>query len=76
IRDVLRPDKDRVRIAGDDDPSGGVLEGMPDRFTLASLPALWRRRARAGGEAEPQPEPEPDPEPMSEHAGTDLGRHP
>lgn len=46
IRDVLRPEKDPVRIAGDDDPSGGVLQDAPDRFTLPSLPALWARRQR------------------------------
>jgi uncharacterized membrane protein len=51
IRDILRPDKDLVRIAGDDDPSGGVLEDAPDRFTVPSWPALWaRRRRRADGE--------------------------
>ena len=66
IRDVLRPDRDLIRIAGDDDPSGGVLENAPDRFTLASLPGL---RARRRASVEPadvgptdrskQPEPVP-----------------
>jgi uncharacterized membrane protein len=51
VRDIMRPDKDLVRIAGDDDPSGGVLEGAPDRLTVPSLPALWARRRRAGAEA-------------------------
>jgi uncharacterized membrane protein len=31
IRDVLRPEKDLVRIAGDDDPSGGVFDDAEDR---------------------------------------------
>ncbi len=44
VRDVLRPEKDLVRIAGDDDPSGGVLEDAPDRFTVPSLPVLWKGR--------------------------------
>jgi uncharacterized membrane protein len=47
VRDVLRPAGDLVRMAGDDDPSGGVLADAPDRFTLPSLPELVRRR-RAG----------------------------
>ena len=43
IRDVLRPDRDLVRMAGDDDPSGGVLENAPDRWTIPSLPTLFAR---------------------------------
>ncbi len=43
ILDICRPSRDLVRIAGDDDPSGGVLDGLPDRFTVPSLPALVRR---------------------------------
>ena len=51
IRDILRPDGDLVRMAGDDDPSGGVLEDAADRFTIPSLPTLWgRRRDRAAVE--------------------------
>lgn len=34
VRDVLRPDHDPVRWDGGDDPSGGVLDGAPDRFVL------------------------------------------
>ncbi len=53
IRDVLRPAADLVRMAGDDDPSGGVLEDAPDRFTVPSLPALWTGwRARRAGSGE------------------------
>jgi len=48
IRDILRPSGDVVRMAGDDDPSGGVLEDAEDRWTVPSLTALWaRRQARA-----------------------------
>ncbi len=51
IRDILRPSGDLVRMAGDDDPSGGVLEDATDRFTIPSLPTLWgRRRNRAAVE--------------------------
>jgi uncharacterized membrane protein len=39
IRDIYRPSADLVRLAGDDDPAGGFLDGAPDRFTL-------RRRRR------------------------------
>jgi uncharacterized membrane protein len=34
VRDILEPDYDLVRAAGDDDPAGGVLDGAPDRFVL------------------------------------------
>jgi hypothetical protein len=34
IRDILQPEHDLVRAAGDDDPAGGVLENAPDRFVL------------------------------------------
>ncbi len=44
VRDILRPTVDPVRMAGDDDPSGGVLEHADDTFTLPSAVALWRRR--------------------------------
>jgi len=43
IRDIVRPSRDPVRMTGDDDPTGGVLEDLPDRFTIPSLPALLRR---------------------------------
>lgn len=64
IRDVLRPDRDLVRMAGDDDPSGGVLEDAEDRFTIPSLPSLFRKR--------PAPEPQPAGEtPIPEPATAD-----
>jgi hypothetical protein len=34
VRDILRPEHDPVRADGTDDPSGGVLDGAPDRFVL------------------------------------------
>jgi uncharacterized membrane protein len=34
VRDIYRPDADPVRLAGDDDPAGGFLDGAPDRFAL------------------------------------------
>lgn len=46
VREILRPAGDLVRMAGDDDPSGGVFEGADDRFVLPSLPTLWRRRSQ------------------------------
>jgi uncharacterized membrane protein len=36
VRDILRPDYDLVRSAGDDDPAGGVLDGAGDRFVLVA----------------------------------------
>ena len=34
VRDVLRPQSDLVRAAGDDDPAGGMLDGAPDVVSL------------------------------------------
>ncbi|MGW0086046.1 glycosyltransferase family 87 protein [Streptomyces sp. NPDC003393] len=36
VRDILMPERDVVRLAGDDDPSGGVLDGAPDHFVLGT----------------------------------------
>ncbi|MFI9204199.1 glycosyltransferase family 87 protein [Streptomyces sp. NPDC053048] len=36
VRDILLPERDVVRRDGSDDPSGGVLDGAPDIFTLGS----------------------------------------
>jgi len=56
IWDIVRPAGDLVRMAGDDDPSGGVLDGAADRFTVPSLPAIWAaRRPRRARSAEPVP---------------------
>ena len=42
VRDVWRPDLDRVRRSwpGTDDPAGGVLDQAPDRFTLGRAAPL------------------------------------
>jgi uncharacterized membrane protein len=34
VRDVLKPEADLVRAAGDDDPAGGCLDNAPDAVTL------------------------------------------
>jgi hypothetical protein len=34
VRDILHPEADLVRAAGDDDPAGGVLDGAADVFSL------------------------------------------
>ncbi|WP_107402063.1 glycosyltransferase family 87 protein [Streptomyces oceani] len=34
IRDILLPEHDVVRSSGADDPAGGPLDGIPDRFVL------------------------------------------
>ncbi|MGW7046673.1 glycosyltransferase family 87 protein [Streptomyces avermitilis] len=36
VRDILMPERDVVRRAGGDDPSGGVLDGAPDVFVLGA----------------------------------------
>ncbi len=52
VYDILRPDRDVVRLDGEDDPAGGVLAGAPDRFVLRlrrapSAPSMVS--ARPGG---------------------------
>ncbi|MGB8961376.1 MAG: glycosyltransferase 87 family protein [Pseudonocardiaceae bacterium] len=34
LRNIWRPDQDPIRVTGEDDPHGGVLDGAPDVFTL------------------------------------------
>lgn len=46
VRDIWDPTHDRVRLVGQDDPSGGEFDGAPDRFVLP----LGRRRAPEVGE--------------------------
>jgi uncharacterized membrane protein len=47
VRDILQPERDRVRASGlNDDPAGGVLDGAPDRLALG-----WRRLDRQPAEA-------------------------
>lgn len=36
VRDIFKPERDPVRRAGDDDPSGGVLDGASDVFVLGA----------------------------------------
>ncbi|WP_189322100.1 glycosyltransferase family 87 protein [Streptomyces flaveus] len=36
VRDILMPERDVVRRAGDDDPSGGVLDWAEDAFVLGA----------------------------------------
>ncbi|MFF1403079.1 glycosyltransferase family 87 protein [Streptomyces sp. NPDC058294] len=36
VRDILMPERDVVRRAGDDDPSGGVLDGAEDAFVFGA----------------------------------------
>ncbi len=41
VRDIVRPGRDPVRVGCTDDPGGGVLDGVPDRYA-----APVARRAR------------------------------
>ena len=67
IREALRPERDLVRVADDDDPSGGVYDRAPDRIVVPSLPELWRRfRAPTPAVPTDAAEPtEPTPEPLA-----------
>ncbi|MEY9937994.1 glycosyltransferase family 87 protein [Streptacidiphilus sp. MAP5-3] len=52
IRDILLPSWDPVRVDGSDDPSGGVLDGAGDVFTLSGVkvqPAAARQSAGPAG---------------------------
>lgn len=44
FREAMRPGRDLIRMAGDDDPSGGVLDGAADVLIVPSLPQWWSRR--------------------------------
>jgi Glycosyltransferase family 87 len=46
VRDILQPERDVVRAAGEDDPAGGVLDHAEDRFRLR-LGSRFRRSAAA-----------------------------
>ena len=37
VREIYRPSTDLVRLAGDDDPCGGVLDDAPDVLRLPGL---------------------------------------
>lgn len=45
VRDALFPERDPVRLAGADDPSGGVLDGAPESFVLGRARQVVRRAA-------------------------------
>ncbi|MEV0300634.1 glycosyltransferase family 87 protein [Streptomyces prasinus] len=49
VRDILMPDRDPVRRAGDDDPSGGVLDRAEDTFTLGPAARPARDSAQVDG---------------------------
>lgn len=38
VREIYRPSTDLVRLAGDDDPAGGFLDGAADRLGTAARP--------------------------------------
>ena len=49
VRDIFMPERDVVRRAGDDDPSGGVLDGAPDAFVLGAAAHPPRHAAHTDG---------------------------
>ncbi|GGX82012.1 glycosyltransferase family 87 protein [Streptomyces minutiscleroticus] len=49
VRDILMPERDVVRRSGDDDPSGGVLDGAPDAFALGVAARPPRHGEPLGG---------------------------
>ena len=58
VRDVLRPERDDVRLddpAGDD-PAGGILSGLPDRWTLRRVPSREVPPVEPAVPIEPAPE--------------------
>ncbi|HEV7981076.1 glycosyltransferase family 87 protein [Amycolatopsis sp.] len=50
IREIYRPGTDLVRLAGDDDPAGGFLDGAPDK-----VPAAPREPVLSSNTAGPRP---------------------
>ncbi|WP_257573498.1 glycosyltransferase family 87 protein [Streptomyces sp. JJ66] len=50
VRDALTPERDPVRRDGSDDPSGGVLDGAPDRFVLGHTATTATEPSTAGAE--------------------------
>jgi hypothetical protein len=46
IFDILHPERDVVRLSGNDDPAGGVLDGAQDRVVL-TFPRAARRDVQA-----------------------------
>ncbi|AZS86196.1 DUF2029 domain-containing protein [Streptomyces griseoviridis] len=49
VRDILLPERDPVRRSGDDDPSGGVLDGARDVFVLGAAARPVRQEAPVEG---------------------------
>lgn len=49
VRDIYLPERDVVRRAGDDDPSGGVLDGAEDVFVLGTAARPRRHAAHFEG---------------------------
>ncbi|MFF4015566.1 glycosyltransferase family 87 protein [Streptomyces sp. NPDC001843] len=56
VRDILMPERDVVRRSGDDDPSGGVLDGAEDVFVLGPAAHLPGHAAHLDGPHGPQVE--------------------
>ncbi|MEU9340578.1 glycosyltransferase 87 family protein [Streptomyces sp. NPDC048278] len=49
VRDILMPERDVVRRTGEDDPSGGVLDGAEDVFVLGAAARSPRHAAHFEG---------------------------
>ncbi|MGW1025566.1 glycosyltransferase family 87 protein [Streptomyces sp. NPDC002577] len=49
VRDIVMPERDVVRRSGDDDPSGGVLDGAEDVFVLGYAAHPPRHAAHSEG---------------------------
>ncbi|MFD9444498.1 glycosyltransferase family 87 protein [Streptomyces sp. NPDC060006] len=49
VRDIFLPERDVVRRSGDDDPSGGVLDGAEDVFVLGAAARPPRHAAHFDG---------------------------
>ncbi|MFF4314487.1 glycosyltransferase family 87 protein [Streptomyces sp. 900105755] len=49
VRDILMPERDVVRRSGEDDPSGGVLDGAEDAFVLGAAARPPRHAAQFEG---------------------------
>jgi hypothetical protein len=49
VRDILMPERDVVRLAGDDDPSGGVLDRAEDVFVFGAATHPGRHAAPFDG---------------------------
>jgi uncharacterized membrane protein len=49
VRDIFMPERDVVRRSGDDDPSGGVLDGAEDVFVLGAAAHPPRHAAHFDG---------------------------